>query len=210
MNVALYARVSTHKCRCKAKTDKTVECKCKVQDPELQLRELREYCKVRDWQVVGEYTDRGVSGAKESRPELNRLLEDARAKKFDGIAVWKLDRFGRSLSHLIHVLEELRKLDVTFVSTRDAIDLSTATGTLMFHLLGAFAQFERALTQERVIAGLENARAKGKRLGRPEKTNNVDIRRLLANGHNQAQVAGLLGISDTTVSRRLREQAITL
>jgi DNA invertase Pin-like site-specific DNA recombinase len=149
--VALYARVST----------------LNNQDPEMQLAELREYAGRRGWQIVEEFTDQGVSGCKESRPALNRLMSDACRRRFDAVLVWKIDRFGRSLKHLVNALAELAALGVAFVSLRDNLDLSTPSGRLMVQIIGAMAEFERALIQERVRAGIRNARAKGKRLGGP-------------------------------------------
>ncbi|MGA8150351.1 MAG: recombinase family protein [Terriglobales bacterium] len=151
IRVALYARVSTNGER---------------QDPEMQLGELREYCAHRGWEIVGEYVDH-VSGSKESRPQLNRLTCDAKARKFDAVVVWKLDRYARSLKHLINALAEYESLGIAFVSLRDNLDLSTPSGRLMFAVIGAMAEFERSLIQERVRAGLKNARNKGKVLGRP-------------------------------------------
>src|SRR5689334_6530822 len=162
LRAAIYARVST----------------VNGQTPEMQLRELREYAKHRGWTVVGEYTDRGVSGSKESRPQLNRLMTDAQRRKFDTILVWKIDRFGRSLKHLVNSLADLNALGVAFVSLRDNLDLSTPSGRLMFQIIGAMAEFERALIQERVRAGLRNAKAKGKRIGRPPQE--VDSSKVLA------------------------------
>src|SRR5437588_948247 len=149
--VALYARVSTSNGQ---------------QDPEMQLRELREYAKHRELTIVGEYIDK-MTGSKDSRPALNRLMADASQRKFDAVLVWKLDRFGRSLRHLVNALAELEAMGLTFISLRDNLDLSTPSGRLMFQIIGAMAEFERSLIQERVKAGLRNARAKGKRLGRP-------------------------------------------
>ena len=126
----------------------------------MQLRELREYAARRGWQVVEVYTDAGVSGARDSRPALNRLMADACRRKFDSVLVWKLDRFGRSLRHLINALAELEALGVAFISLGDNLDLGTPSGRLMFQIIGAMAEFERALIQERVKAGLRNARAK--------------------------------------------------
>jgi DNA invertase Pin-like site-specific DNA recombinase len=133
---------------------------------ELQLRELREYARLRGLTIVGEYIDR-ISGSKDSRPALNQLMADASQRKFDAVLVWKLDRFGRSLRHLVNALAELEALGLTFISLHDNLDLSTPSGRLMFQIIGAMAEFERSLIQERVKAGLRNARAKGKRLGRP-------------------------------------------
>ena len=121
----------------------------------------------RGFQIIEEFTDRGVSGSRESRPELDRLMADACRRRFDAVLVWKIDRFGRSLRHLVNSLEELGALGISFVSLRDNLDLSTPSGRLMFQIIGAMAEFERALIQKRIRAGLRNARAKGKRLGRP-------------------------------------------
>jgi DNA invertase Pin-like site-specific DNA recombinase len=133
--VALYARVSTLNGH---------------QDPEMQLSELREYATRRGLTIHDEYVDQGVSGSKESRPALNRLMTDAQKCKFDAILVWKIDRFGRSLKHLVNSLADLGAYGITFISLRDNLDLSTPSGRLMFQIIGAMAEFERALIQERV------------------------------------------------------------
>jgi DNA invertase Pin-like site-specific DNA recombinase len=150
--IALYARVST----------------LNGQNPQLQLAELREYAQRRGWEVYSEYVDLGISGAKDSRPQLNRMMADAHARKFDGIAVWKLDRLGRSLKHLVTTIDDLEHYGVAFVSLRDNIDMSTPSGRLMLHLLAAMAQFERSLIQERVVAGIASAKSRGVRFGRPK------------------------------------------
>jgi len=184
--VALYARVST----------------LNNQDPEMQLAELREYAHRRGWQVTEEYTDLGVSGCKESRPALNRLMTDATRRRFDTILVWKIDRFGRSLKHLVNSLAELAALGVAFVSLRDNLDLSTPSGRLMFQIIGAMAEFERALIQERVRAGLRNAKAKGKRLGRPRVY--VDASRIVAlraQGRSWSQIVAEVGVGKGTAQR---------
>jgi DNA invertase Pin-like site-specific DNA recombinase len=186
--VALYARVST----------------LNNQDPEMQLSELREYAGRRGWQITEEYTDQGVSGCKESRPALNRLMSDACRRRFDAILVWKIDRFGRSLKHLVNALAELAALGVAFISLRDNLDLSTPSGRLMFQIIGAMAEFERALIQERVRAGLRNARAKGRRLGRPRVI--VDASRvasLRAQGRSWAEIGTETGISKGTAQRAI-------
>src|ERR1700730_9039542 len=128
--VAIYCRVSTD-----------------GQSVDLQVNELREYAAKRDWHVIGEYLDIGVSGVKESRPALTRLMTDARQRKFDILLVWKIDRFGRSLKHLVNSLAELESVGVAFVSLRDSIDLSSPSGVLMFQLIAAMSQFERSLIQ---------------------------------------------------------------
>jgi len=171
----------------------------------MQLRELREYAARRGWEVVGEYVDHGISGAKESRPELNRLMLDARHRAIDSVAVWKSDRFARSLKMLVVSLADLESLGVAFVSLRDNLDLSTPTGRLMFQVVGAMAEFERALIQERVRAGLRNARAKGQQLGRPHRVVDRDtILRLKAEGASLRQIAEQLGIGYGTVRARLQ------
>jgi len=152
MKVAIYARVSTSN---------------NVQDPTMQTRELREYCERRGWQVVGEYVDVGVSGTKEKRPELDNLMSDAHRRKFDAVAVWKFDRFARSVSHLLRALETFKALGVEFVSLSEQIDTSTPMGKMVFTILGSVAELERSMIVERVKAGLRNAKVKGKKLGRP-------------------------------------------
>ncbi len=179
----LYARVSTHN----------------GQDPEMQLRELREYCLRRGWPVVGEYVDLGISGAKERRPELDRLNADAHKRKFEVIVVWKFDRFARSVSHLLRALENFRALGVEFVSLSEQIDTSTPTGKMIFTVLGAVAELERSLIAERVRAGLRNARAKGKTLGRPAKqVNPAQIAALRAQGVPWRRIGAQLGVSAAT------------
>src|ERR1700731_1635263 len=163
----LYSRVSTNN----------------GQDPEMQSREIREYCQRRGWPLVGEYVDIGISGAKERRPQLGRLIADAHKRKFEVIVVWKFDRFARSVSHLLRALENFRALGIEFVSLSGQIDTSTPTGKLIFTVLGAVAELERSLIVERVRAGLRNARAKGKKLGRPRKVPDAtEIKRLRGQG----------------------------
>jgi putative DNA-invertase from lambdoid prophage Rac len=149
--VGIYARVSTSD---------------KGQDPELQLKDLRRYANARGWKVFGEYVDIGESGSKDKRPQLDRLMEDARKRRIDGILVWKLDRFGRSLKALVNTLEELKGLGVQFVSYTENLDFSTPAGRAMANLIGVFAEFERDLIRERVKAGIQNAKSKGIRVGR--------------------------------------------
>ncbi len=135
----------------------------------MQTRELVEYCERRGWKVTDEYVDLGISGAKEKRPELDRMMADAHRRRFDAVAVWKFDRFARSVSHLLRALETFRALGIEFVSLSEHVDTSTPMGKMVFTVLGAVAELERSLIVERVKAGLRNARAKGKRLGRPGK-----------------------------------------
>lgn len=170
------------------------------QDPAMQTRELTEFCQRRGWEVFGLYVDNGVSGKKDSRPALNRLMRDAHARRFDVVVCWRFDRFSRSVSHLCRALETFNALDIQFVSLCEQVDTSTPTGKLVFTILGAVAEGERNLIAERVRAGLRNARAKGKKLGRPRV--NVDatqIESLRASGLSWREVARKLGLSVGTV-----------
>jgi len=187
MRIALYARVSTAD---------------KGQDPELQLRELREYCQRRGFIIAGEYVDT-MTGTKDSRPELNRLMADAHKRRFDVVAVWKFDRFARSVSHLLRALENFQSLGIEFISFTEAIDTSTPMGKMVFTVLGAVAELERSLIVERVRAGLRNAKAKGRTLGRPKAdVDTAEIARLRAQGLSVAAVAEQLGVSVGTICGR--------
>jgi DNA invertase Pin-like site-specific DNA recombinase len=149
-----------------------------------------------------------MSGVRESRPALNRMMNDARRRKFDVIAVWKIDRFGRSLKHLVNSLAELEALGVAFVSLRDNLDLGTPAGRLMFQIIGAMAEFERSLIQERVRAGLRNARQKGTRLGRPPAV--LDVARIAAlrdSGATWRAISRQLGLGVGTVHEALRRRS---
>jgi DNA invertase Pin-like site-specific DNA recombinase len=177
--VAIYCRVSTD-----------------GQSVDLQVNDLREYAGKCGWNVIEEFLDVGVSGSKESRPALNRLMGDARQRKFDTLLVWKIDRFGRSLEHLVNSLAELESIGVAFVSLRDSIDLSSPSGVFMFQLIAAMGQFERSLIQERVRAGLLNAKRKGKRLGRrPVEVDLAQIAALRDSGASWRMISKELGIS---------------
>lgn len=192
LRVALYARVSTtgH-----------------GQDVGLQLDELRQVAGQRGWQIIEEFTDEGVSGVKTSRPALDRMLADAQVGRFDVVAVWKLDRLGRSLQHVLSVLDQLTSQGVEFVSLRDAgMDSTTPAGRLFTAMIAAFAAFERDLIRERVVAGVRRAQAAGKHCGRPRVE--VDIRpavALLKEGRSLKETARILKISRNTLRRRLRE-----
>jgi DNA invertase Pin-like site-specific DNA recombinase len=184
---AIYARVSTTN---------------HGQDVSLQTRELEQFAQARGWHVVGQYLDVGVSGAKDSRPELNRLMAEAHRRKFDVVIVWKFDRFARSVSHLLRALETFNALGVGFVSLSESLDTSTPAGKMVFTVLGAVAELERSLIAERVRAGLRNARAKGKTLGRPRKS--VDptrIENLRSQGLSWRAVAKQLGVGVGTLYR---------
>jgi len=187
MKVAIYARVST------ANND---------QDPTMQTRELREYATRRGWMVAGKYVDVGISGTKEKRPELDRLMADAHRRRFDCVVVWKFDRFARSVSHLLRALETFKAQGIEFVSFSEQMDTSTPAGKMVFTVLGAVAELERSLIVERVKAGLRNARAKGKRLGRPRKI--LDTKRiatLRAQGVGWKRIAAGMGVGVGTIYR---------
>ncbi|HUI83012.1 MAG TPA: recombinase family protein [Candidatus Binatia bacterium] len=168
----------------------------------MQLSELREYAARRGWTISGEYIDQGVSGSKESRPELNRLTIDAHRRAFDAVLVWKIDRYGRSLKHLVNALADLNAYGVAFMSLRDNLDLSTPSGRLMFQIIGAMAEFERALIQERVKAGLRNARAKGRNLGRPRRiVDSSKVAALRAGGASWRAILRQTGVGVATLYR---------
>jgi DNA invertase Pin-like site-specific DNA recombinase len=185
--VAIYARVSTIN---------------HGQDVSLQTRELRQFAEARGWTVSGEYIDPGISGAKDSRPELNRLMADAHKRRFDVVCVWRFDRFARSVSHLLRALETFKALGIDFVSYSEQMDTSTPAGKMVFTVLGAVAELERSLIVERVRAGLRNARAKGKTLGRPRVTvDTAKIASLRASGTSWQSITRQLGISAGTAKR---------
>src|SRR5271167_3068115 len=191
MNAAIYARVSTNG---------------KGQDPEMQLTELREFVSKRGWQVVGEFVDVGISGSKDHRPQLDAMMRLAKARKVDVIVCWKLDRFGRSLRHLVDALAELQSVGCDFVSLRDNLDLTTPAGRMCFHVIGAMAEFERELIRERVKAGLAHARSKGRVGGRPVVDRKHDkhakiIRQMRADGESYTEIGDALGRSRSDIRR---------
>src|SRR5882762_7451455 len=184
MKVAIYVRVST--------TEQNVS---------LQRNELREYCQRRSLEIAEEYEDR-ASGAKDNRPALMRMLTDARLRRFDAIAVWKIDRFGRSLRHLVNTLADLEALGVAFISLRDGFDFSTPSGKLQFHVLAAVAQFERELIKERVVAGMKQARKAGKHCGRPRcEVDAGRVRKMRAGGATWETIAKALRVPRSVCQR---------
>jgi DNA invertase Pin-like site-specific DNA recombinase len=190
--VAIYARVSTTN---------------HGQDVTLQTRELAQFAQARGWRVVGSYVDEGISGSKDSRPELNRLMADAHKRRFDVVCVWRFDRFARSVSHLLRALETFKALGIDFVSFSEQMDTSTPAGKMVFTVLGAVAELERSLIVERVRAGMRNARAKGKRIGRPPQTHlPPEIRQVIAETYVRGEtslraLAKRFGTSLATVQR---------
>lgn len=190
--VALYARVSTTG---------------NGQDPELQLEELRQVAAQRGWTIYKTYVDDGVSGMKASRPALDQMMKDAQAGRFQILAVWRLDRLGRDISHLLTTINTLSGYGVEFASIRDVgIDTTTPTGRLLLHLLGAFANFERELIRERVVAGVRRAQASGKHCGRPRVE--VDLRPVVAmfkESRSLKEISRITLIPRPTIRRRLLE-----
>jgi len=181
MKVAVYARVSTQ--------DQTAD---------NQLLELRRYVDARGWTAV-EYVDHGVSGAKDRRPALDRLVSDARRHKVQAVVCWRLDRLGRNLRHLILLLDEWESRGIAFITMGEGIDTSTAAGRLVAGVLASIAEFERARIQERIVAGLARARAQGKRLGRRR---SPAVRELDGcTGLSHAVAAQRLGVSVATIKR---------
>lgn len=179
---AIYARVST--------TDQTCD---------LQLRDLREYCERRGWQVI-EYVDSGVSGAKASREQLDRLMLDARRGKIGVVICWRFDRFARSTKHLLDALEEFKALGIGFVSHQEAIDTTSPMGKLLFTIVAAMAEMERSILIERVRAGMATAKAKGKPLGRPKKVFRRDVAlQMRAAGQSWRSIAKTLGVPVSTL-----------
>ena len=176
--VAIYARVSTND-----------------QHADNQLIELRTYCEARGWRISAEYVDQGISGSTTSRPQLDAMLQAARRRKFDAIVCWKLDRMGRSLSHLITVLDEITALGIGFISLGESIDLSTSAGRLQLHLLAAFAQFERERIRERIHLGLDRARKQGIKLGRRARREGEPL--------TVRRAAALWGCSKSQAARRM-------
>lgn len=190
IRAALYARVSTtgH-----------------GQDVGLQLDELRQVASQRGWTAT-DYVDEGVSGSKDRRPALDRMMADARAGKLDVVAVWRFDRFARNTAHLLAAMDEFRALGVSFVSLREQIDTSTPMGKAMFTIVSAISELERDLIRERVVAGVQRAKASGKHCGRPKVA--MDLRPALAlirEGRGLKDVAAILKVSRATLRRRLQE-----
>ena len=183
---ALYARVSTRN----------------GQNPDMQIAELRVYCQRREWEAVGEYVDTGISGAREQRPALDRLLADCRKRLVDAVIVYRYDRFARSLRQLVNALEEFRSLGIDFVSLHEGVDTSTPNGRLVFGIFASIAEFERELIRDRVRSGIAAARARGKRLGRPRTT--VDAHRialLRAEGRSWRAISTAMGVGTGTLRR---------
>ncbi len=185
MIIAIYARVSTSDQSC-----------------EMQLHELRQYVAKRGWEVFAEYVDTGFSGAQASRPRLDQLLRDARLRKFEGVLVWKLDRWGRSVANCVRSIQELVSLGIRFLSPTESIDTGADSpmSKFLLHLFAAFAEMERGIIRERVCAGVRAAKAKGTRLGRPRRVFRRDeALRLRAQGMSWRKLAQTLNLPMSTV-----------
>ena len=186
IRVATYSRVSTNK---------------REQKPEVQIHELRRYCKARGFRVAHEIVDR-ASGGGDDRPGLNRLLKLVRAREVDAVVVVKLDRLFRSLKHLVNTLSEFEALGVKFIATRDQVDLTTPAGRMFVQILGSLAEFERELIRERILLGLGHARAQGKVLGRPKgKDHSTEILKLKSKGYSYREIIDELGVSMGAIVR---------
>ena len=187
--VALYSRVST--------SDQTCD---------NQLHDLREYTRARGWTEVREFIDTGISGTKERRPALDKLMGEVKARRVDVVVVAAFDRFGRSVRHLVEALDLFHHLACEFVSLREQIDTGSALGQAVFTIIAAIAQLERSLIVERVKAGLRRARAEGKRLGRPRLRVDVQhLERIVEQGLPVRAAARELGISPSSFLRLARQ-----
>jgi DNA invertase Pin-like site-specific DNA recombinase len=187
--VALYVRVSTD-----------------LQTTANQEIELRAVADRAGWEIAETYIDQGISGAKsrKDRPGFDRLLKDGARRRFDLIACWSVDRLGRSLKDLVGFLQEVNALGIGLYLHQQGLDTTTPAGTAMFQMLGVFAEFERGIIRERVLAGLSRARSQGKRLGRPPlpTTKTRAVRdALLAGGQSLRRIAAQTGVSLSSVQR---------
>ncbi len=189
--VGLYARVSTNH-----------------QDVQMQLSELRAVAAQRGWDIVQEYADEGISGSSTARPGLDAMINDVRSGKLSMVVVWKMDRLGRSLSHLLQLLDEFNQLGVGFVSLRDAgfDTVDSPSRRLLLGLIAVFCEYERSIILERVKAGVQRAKDQGKHCGRPVlKTDTRPILALKEKGHSIREISEMLNLSRGTVWRRLKE-----
>ncbi len=188
--VAIYCRVSTLE-----------------QRPEIQRDALRSYAQSRGLEIVGEYVDHGVSGARDRRPALDSMLADARRRRFDAVACVKLDRLARSVRHLTTLASELEALGIDLVVLDQAIDTSTPAGRLLFNVLGSIAEFERDLARERTAAGMRAAKRRGMHVGRPRAAvDRVALVRGIRSGASVSQLARALGISRATARKRVADE----
>lgn len=189
--VAIYARVST--------ADQTLDA---------QLRDLREYCRHRSWEAV-EYLDHGVSGAKDSRPGWNACWNAVQKRQVDILVVHALDRLGRSLTHLVRIITYLTEHELSLVSYRENIDLSTSTGRMLAGIFATMAEYERSIISERTKAGMRAAKARGKQVGNLRRY--FDERKateLRARGWGQIRIARELGVGVGTVNSWIKQSIV--
>lgn len=190
MRVAIYSRCST--------ADQNVT---------MQLDELRSYCQRRGWEIFAEYNDEGISGSKENRPALSKLMSDAKRCRFDAVLVYRYDRFARSLRQLVNALAEFDSLGIHFVSLHEGTDTSSPNGRLVFAIFGAVAEFEKSLIVARTKSGIEAARRRGKVLGRPRSSPPVDlaiVKSLRESGLSWDKIAAQTGVTRATLQRAAR------
>jgi DNA invertase Pin-like site-specific DNA recombinase len=187
---AVYARVST----------------LAGQSPQMQLDVLREYANRRELTIIAEYVDHGVSGARDHRPELDRLMSGARQRTFDTILVYRFDRFARGVRHLVTALDEFQALGIEFMSYSESLDTSTPMGRAMFSIVAALGELERNIIVERSVEGQRRARARGIHIGRPRRhVDPAHIMRLRAEGRSLRAIARATSTSRTVVTRIIRE-----
>lgn len=188
---------------------KTVGIYCRVstqeQSSDMQLTALRDYCRARGFKIYKEFIDNGISGSRDSRPALNELMDAVRKHRVQAVLVYKFDRFARSTKHLVLALEEFQSLGIDFISFSENVDTSSPLGKAVFTIVSAIAELERNIIVQRVRHGLDNARRKGVKLGR--RTNPYSDSEILAmagRGSSTREIGKVLGISNATVSRRLK------
>lgn len=179
-------------------------CSTVQQNLEIQTNDLRKYAEARGFEIIFEYSDFGISGAKDKRPALDQMLKEARQRKFDCVIVWRLDRLGRNTKHLLTVLDELDSLQIPLVSLQEGFDLSTPIGRVVATVLAALSAFEREIIKERVIAGIQNAKAKGKVLGRPKSVDKESIKTLRNTGLTYRQISELLNVSQGSIFNSIK------
>ena len=176
------------------------------QHPETQLSELRQFAANKGFQVVGEYIDHGYSGARARRPELDRMMDDARRHKFDVLLVWACDRLARSTKHLLQTIDELNGMGVQFLSQREALDTEGPLGRAILVIVSAMAELERSIIVERVRAGMRRARLEGRQIGRARlNVNREQIVRDRRSGMSLTQVATKHGVSRASVCRLVKD-----
>lgn len=191
MKIAAYIRVST-----------------KDQNTEMQLDDIKKYCEFKGWSNPAFFIDHGESGAKTSRPEFDKMMKAVRSKEVDVLLTWKFDRIGRSSIHLIQVMQELKELNVDFISIKESIDTTTAMGKMIFTIFAALAEFERDTIKMRTKTGQDLARSKGIHCGRPETYSTKDRQAVIAyfnEGVKPDKIGEIMGMDRSTVYRIIKK-----